>query len=142
MSGQPTTNTNDGPVFFHPDLFVVPTDGQAPYLLGYKCDDCGKIWFPKMEICPSCWTNLKQIPLSRTGVLYSYSIIHTGQRGIKAPYAVGYVDFPGDVRIYSQLAIPHEKIKLGMAVEVTEGVVRIDKSGNPVMRAYMFKAAE
>ncbi|KUO72232.1 MAG: hypothetical protein APF81_00445 [Desulfosporosinus sp. BRH_c37] len=141
MSGQPTTDTNE-PVFFHPDLFVVPTDGQAPYLLGYKCEDCGKTWFPKLEICPSCWTKLNQIKLSRTGKLYSYSFIHVGQRGIKSPYAIGYVDFPEEVRIYGQLAIPPESLKLGMDVEVVEGVVRIDKNGVPVMKSYMFKAVE
>jgi len=141
MIGQPTTNTNE-PVFFHRDLFVVPTDGKAPYLLGYKCDGCGRVWFPKLEICPGCWTKLKQIALSRTGKLYSYSIVHVGQRGIKWPYAIGYVDFPEGVRIYSQLAIPLEKIKMGMDVEVVEGIVRVDKSGNPVMRAYMFKSVE
>ena len=141
MSGQPTTDTNE-PVFFHPDLFVVPTDGKAPYLLGSKCDECGKVWFPKLELCPDCWSKLKQIPLSRTGKLYSYSIIHVGQRGIKSPYAIGYVDFPEDVRIYAQLAIPHDKIKSGMGVEVTQGVVRLDKNGNPIMLSYMFKAVE
>jgi len=141
MSGQPISEENE-PVFFHPDLFVVPTDGKAPYLLGYKCEDCGKVWFPKLDICPECWTNVKQINLSRTGKLCSYSIIHVGQRGIKSPYAVGYVDFPENVRIYAQLAIPHEKIKLGMDVEVIEGVVRLDKSGNPAMKSYMFKAVE
>ncbi|WP_206811708.1 Zn-ribbon domain-containing OB-fold protein [Paradesulfitobacterium ferrireducens] len=131
-----------GPTFFHPDLFVVPADGEAPYLLGYKCEDCGKVWFPKLEICPECWTDLKQIRLSRTGKLYSYSIIHVGQRGIKAPYAVGYVDFPENVRIYAQLAIPHDQIKLGMDVEVVQGVVRMDKNGDPAMISYMFKAVE
>ena len=140
MSGQPITETNE-PVFFHPDLFVVPTDGKAPYLLGYTCEACKKTWFPKLDICPDCWADLKQISLSK-GKLYSYSIIHVGQRGIKSPYAVGYVDFPENVRIYAQLAIPHEKIKLGMDVEVVEGVVRIDKSGNPTVMSYMFKAVE
>jgi len=95
-----------------------------------------------LEICPSCWTKLNQIKLSRTGKLYSYSFIHVGQRGIKSPYAIGYVDFPEEVRIYGQLAIPPESLKLGMDVEVVEGVVRIDKNGVPVMKSYMFKAVE
>lgn len=141
MSGQPISEVNE-PTFFHPDLFVVPSDGKPPYLLGYKCEECGKVWFPKIDICPECWTNLNQIALSRIGKLYSYSIIHVGQRGIKSPYAVGYVDFPENVRIYAQLAIPHEKIKLGMDVGVVDGVVRFDKNGNPTMISYMFKAVE
>jgi len=141
MSEQVITDAKE-PDFFHPDLFVVPTDGGAPYLLGYQCGDCGKVWFPKLDICPECWTGLKQIALSRTGKLYSYSIIHVGQRGIKSPYAVGYVDLMDNVRIYAQLAIPLEQIKLGMDVEVIEGVVRLDKNGDPAMVSYMFKAVE
>lgn len=141
MKGQPATDTSQ-PVFFHPDLFVIPTDGKAPYLLGSRCDECGKVWFPKLEVCPNCWSKLEQIPLSRTGKLYSYSIIHIGQKGIKSPYVIGYVDFPENVRVFAQIAIPHEKLRIGMGVEVIEGVVRLDKDGNPAMVSYMFKAVE
>ncbi|MDA8233349.1 MAG: OB-fold domain-containing protein [Clostridia bacterium] len=126
--------------FFHPDLFVVPENGEAPYLMGYKCENCGKVWFPKLELCPGCWSDLNQIKLSRQGTLYSYSVIHIGQPGIKTPYVVGYIDFPENVRIYGQLEIEPDKVKTGIPVEVISGVVRTDKVGNPKMISYKFKA--
>lgn len=140
MSGQPTTDATET-TFFHPDLFVIPADGGKPYLLGYKCNDCGKFWFPKLEMCPHCWTELQQVPLSKTGKLYSYAVIHIGAKGVKTPYIIAWIDMPENLRIFSQLAIPLEKVKIGMEVEVAQGIIKVGDDGKPVL-SYMFKAVE
>jgi benzoylsuccinyl-CoA thiolase BbsA subunit len=128
-------NEND---FFHPDLLVMSNNNEAPYLLGFKCEKCSKIWFPKVERCPSCWNNIMhQIPLSRVGKLYSYSVIHIGQKGIKTPYVIGYVDLPENIRIFAQIDIDPKELKIDMDVEMTVGLIRVIEK--PVL-SYKFKA--
>ncbi len=135
-------NEQNETIFFHPDLFVVPENSEAPYLIGYHCEGCGKVWFPKVEICPNCWSEkIGQNPLSKVGKLYSYSIIHVGQKGIKAPYVIGYVDMPENVRIFAQLEIDPAQLKIGMDLQVTSGIIRVDENGKPVL-SYKFKPIE
>lgn len=127
-------------IFYHPDLFVIPENNEPPYLLGHKCEKCGKVWFPKLDMCPTCWSDrLAKISLSRVGKLYSYSIIHVGQKGIKTPYVIGYVDMPENVRIFAQIDIKPEDLQVGMDVEVVSGIIRLDQDGKPVV-SYKFKA--
>jgi len=42
-------------------------------------------------------------PIEGAGVVYSYTVIHPGARSGLEPYALGYVDFPGPVRIFGRL---------------------------------------
>ncbi|MFC3337777.1 Zn-ribbon domain-containing OB-fold protein [Paracandidimonas soli] len=44
------------------------------------------------------------VPVKNAGVLYSFTIIHPSPKSGQAPYALGYVDFDGPVRIFGRLA--------------------------------------
>ena len=93
--------------FFHPDLLEIPEKG-LPYLKGYRCRQCGKIWFPKFARCPNpdCWSDeLEVIPLSRRGRIYSATDVFIGQPSMRQymPLSVGYVDLPEGIRIFAQL---------------------------------------
>lgn len=140
MSAQSPTDATES-TFYHPDLFVVPSDGSKPYLLGYQCESCSKIWFPRVDMCPNCWSKTKQITLSRTGKLYSFTTIRVGPKTIKPPYVIGYIDLPENLRIFAQIAIAPEKVKIGMDLEVTDGVIRLDNNDKPVV-SYKFKAID
>lgn len=142
MSTQTTTDTTET-VFFNPDIFVMPADGEKPYLLGYKCENenCGKHWFPRLDMCPDCWSNTKQVKLSRTGKLYSYSIIHVGSPGVPTPYVIGYIDMPEDLRVYSIIDIDPKKVKVGMELEVNQGIIKELDDGK-LMSSYKFKPVE
>jgi len=134
-------NNEQQQIVFHPDFFVVPDNGEKPYLIGFSCKKCGKMWFPKLPICPDCWSDeLEKKPLGRTGKLYTYTVMNVPQPGLKAPLAVGYIDFPEGVRVGAQIDMPPEKIgeiKIGMELEVVAGVVRQDSNGNKVI-SYRF----
>jgi uncharacterized OB-fold protein len=43
------------------------------------------------------------VPVEGVGVLYSYTVIHHSPKSGLQPYALGYVDFPGPVRIFGRL---------------------------------------
>ena len=42
-----------------------------------QCNQCQKLIFPKRKFCNNCRsTNLKEITLSKTGKLYSFTTVH------------------------------------------------------------------
>ena len=133
---------DDKATFFHPDLLEIPPD-RPPYLKGYRCKECGKIWFPKFLPCPNpdCWSdNMEVVPLSRRGKLYSATDIYVGQPSMRGyiPLTVGYVDLLEGVRIFSQLEGELGSFQCGDQVELTTGSVRNDSGGQPIL-GYKFK---
>jgi benzoylsuccinyl-CoA thiolase BbsA subunit len=140
---------NDKPVrkdaeiaFFHPDLLEIPADGSRPYLKGYRCRACGRLDFPKLSPCPSCWgEEFDVVPLSRRGKLYSATDIFIGQAGMKTPYSFGYVDLPENLRIFCQLEGDIGSFRCDQDVELTVGTVRLNSDGSPLV-SYKFKKAE
>lgn len=64
------------------------------------CKDCGFNNFPPTAVCPNCMSlAVDEQPLSREGVLYSFSSIQLD--GGKA--FVGYIDLPEAVRVFARL---------------------------------------
>jgi benzoylsuccinyl-CoA thiolase BbsA subunit len=128
--------------FFHPDLLEVPR-GEPPYLKGYKCKQCGRLWFPKFSSCPNpdCWSEeMEVIPLSRKGTLYSVTDVYIGQPSMReyVPFIVGYVDLPEGVRIFAQLEGKIGSFRCGDEVELVTGPVRNNTRGEPII-SYKFK---
>lgn len=127
--------------FFDPDLLEVPADGSPPYLKGYRCCSCGRLDFPKLSPCPTCWSDqFEVVPLSRRGKLYSVTDIFVGQRGMKTPYTFGYIDLPEDLRILCQLDGPTGSFHCDEEVELTVGTIRLNEDGSP-LTSYKFKKA-
>jgi uncharacterized OB-fold protein len=84
----------------------VGSAGGAPCLVGARCHDCAKVWFPSAAICPSCRSQaIDRAPLSRAGRLYAWSRLHVAARGWAAPYVLGYVDLPEGVRVLAHIAV-------------------------------------
>jgi benzoylsuccinyl-CoA thiolase BbsA subunit len=132
----------DDITFFHPDLLEIPQN-ERPYLKGYKCKKCGKIWFPKFAPCPNpdCWSeDMEVIPLSRKGKIYSVTDVYIGQPSMREymPLIMGYVDLPEGIRIFAQLEGEIGSFQCGDEVELITGPVRDNKRGEPIM-SYKFK---
>jgi uncharacterized OB-fold protein len=91
-----------------PRISAWPSTGSAdgsPCLIGARCRDCDKLWFPSGPICPSCRSQaIAPAPLSRTGRLYAWSRLHVAARGWAAPYIIGYIDLPEGVRVLAHIA--------------------------------------
>ncbi len=122
-------------------LFVIPSEsGERPYLLGSRCKACGRITFPPRVICLECFSEeIETIPLSRRGKLYTFTIIGYPPPGVEAPYAIGYVDLPEGVRVFSILMDwDKENLKVGMDVELVIGRFKEDREGNEIL-TYKFR---
>ena len=130
--------------FFHPDLLEVP-ENEPPYLKGYKCKHCNKIWFPKFLSCPDpdCWCEeMDIVPLSRSGIVYSVTDVFVGQPTMKEymPLTLAYVDLPEGIRVFAQLEGELGTFTCGDRVELSIGPVRNNKGGEPII-SFKFKRA-
>ncbi len=80
--------------------------------------------------------------MSTAGKLYSYTIVEYPAPGIVGPYAIGYVDLPEGVRVFSILADwDHKSLKVEMGMELTLGKFKEDKEGNEIW-TYKFRPAK
>ena len=92
-------------------------------LIGAKCGNCGKVFFPKRSICPECRRasvgKMDAYKLKDEGVVFTYSVIHEApfeNNSIK-PYAVAMIKTDDDVLITAQLVdVDIGKIEIGMRV--------------------------
>jgi uncharacterized OB-fold protein len=100
-----SVETNDAAVkrdfvLIHPDIIEIPVSGSnKPFLKAGRCNKCGQIFFPKRDFCRYCDEegSIDQIALCSRGVVYASTVVHVDSPvGIKAPYAIGYVDLKDD----------------------------------------------
>lgn len=98
------------------------TEDNPPHLIGGRERETGRVVFP----CPP-GERYEQVALSRTGTLWSYTIQryrpksppYKGPEAFR-PWAVAYVELPGEVIVESRLTdIAFEDISIGMPLELT-----------------------
>lgn len=126
--------------FVAPDLVKTDASG-APHLIGGHCRKCQAQSFPRAAVCTNCLSEeIDTVELADQGVLYSYSIVHQAPKGWAVPYALGYVDLPGDIRVLAHLDVPAGKISINMPMRLGVGVVGADAAGAPLY-SYTFQPA-
>ena len=102
------------------DGLMEKVDGEW-VLVGCECRQCGQVIFPCREACLNCLgRNLEKVNLSRQGRLYSYTIVHMPSEHFPPPYAVGWIELPEGVRVFSQIRGWQEHpLKTGMDMALT-----------------------
>jgi uncharacterized OB-fold protein len=126
------------PRFVAPGLVALDTKGEA-HLVGGRCRACDAVSFPQAAVCTNCLNeDIESVDLGVQGTLYSYSVVHQAPKGWAVPYALGYVDLPGDVRVLAHLDAQPESIKIDMPMKLAVGVVGTDASGTQLI-SYTFK---
>lgn len=103
-------------------------------LVGSECTRCGHCQFPGGAICPQCLSEaLRELPLSPTGKLYSWTVVHVAPHGWDLPYAIGYVDLQEGVRVFSHLGGAPSDFRHDMEVRVEPASIGPkDDRGYPV----------
>jgi len=127
--------------FYHEDLFEVPEDGRPPFIKGWKCNKCNKLWFPRVKYCtdPECWSeDLVAVPLSRTGKIYTCIDIYVGAPGFATPYVWGYVDLPDGIRVPTTFDGEVKSFEIGDEVEVVAAPIRKNNIGEDII-SWKFK---
>jgi len=107
------------------------SDGDEPHLLGSQCRECKSYFFPKESMyCrnPGCaGTTFDEVPLSRTGTLWSFSEHHYQPPEPYVapdpfvPYTVAAVELAHEkMVVLGQVAsgVPARELRAGMPVEL------------------------
>ena len=120
----------------------VPDHGE-PHLVGQRCAKCGAVYLGERRACSKCTAQgpFEEIPLSRKGTLWVWSIVHQSMPGVPVPYVVGVVDLPEGVSVRCNLIDVEPdpaKLEFGMPLEMTTGVSQQDRDGNDVV-AFFFR---
>jgi len=119
-----------------------PGDG-APRLEAGRCRDCSAVTFPLRERCPSCGGDLERFLLPERGTLWTWttqgfeppSPPYLAEGSGFEPFAVGYVEFDGLLRVEGRLTESDpERLRIGMPMEVValELGDRVTYAFNPV----------
>jgi uncharacterized OB-fold protein len=121
--------------------FLRLPEGGEPHLVGQRCDGCGAMYLGKRRACSRCTCEgpFTEIPLSRRGTVWVWSIVHQSVPGVQVPYVVGIVDLPEGVSVRCNLIDVEpdpKKLRFGMPVEMTTGISQQDREGRDVVAFY------
>ena len=111
----------------------------APRLLGGRRKSDGKIVFPLPQGAQG--QAFEPMDLASEGVLWSYTVQrfrpktpYAGRDGAFQPYAVGYVELPGQIIVESHLVTgDFSALKIGLPMRLTLIPFREDADGAQVM---------
>jgi uncharacterized OB-fold protein len=118
-------------------------DAEENTLAGCECMQCGRRFVPPRAFCTDCGSNnrMKAVRIAGPGKLYSHSVVHIAPKGFKAPYAVGYVDLPGDIRVLGQIfGWNNSPLRQGMTMEIGRGAIGIEPDGS-IRESFIFRPA-
>lgn len=94
-------------------------------LVGSRCPRCATHFYPPRRLCASDLAECEQVALSSRGTLYEATRIRIAPVGFEAPFWLGYVDLPEDVRVFAQIEWDGEgEPRHGAAVELVIKTVR------------------
>ncbi len=99
----------------------IPADGSSPHLIAGRCSNCGSYFFPKKELCPSCFDQgqVEEVPLNGQGKLLSYTVVRRGLGSKRLPYGLGYIQVPWNLIVFAQLTdCDLDHLAIGMNMEV------------------------
>lgn len=124
-------------VFIRDDLFKTTPEGIV--LVGNRCPQCGEAFFPKAEFCTRCLNKeLEEMPLSKRGTLYSFTITRVPVGRYPIPHAVGMITLPEKVRLTAPLIIGEKDFKIGEEMEMVIGTLWTEEDHDVI--GYKFKA--
>jgi uncharacterized OB-fold protein len=122
---------------------------EDPRLIGSRCAECGVMAFPAQSDCPGCaGAAMEESLFDRRGTLWTfttqefipksppYAKVETAETF--RPYAVGYVEFPGQAKVEGRIdETDFSKLKIGMEMEVV--VVPFMESDGADVMTYAFR---
>ena len=107
-------------------------DDEGPHLVGGSCTACGFVTLGVREICPECWAGgaMEEVPIGRSGRLYTYTVIHQLPPGYDAPFAVGYVDLEDGIRVFAHIENRPEGLVVDRRLRLTLAPLRRNADGD------------
>lgn len=78
-------------------------NAPEPALLASRDLDSGELTFPALSANSPLAPLHETVPVAAVGEVYSFTVIHPSPKSGEAPYALGYVDLPGPLRVFGRL---------------------------------------
>lgn len=98
-----------------------------------RCADCESPFYPPQDVCPACWSTRQFTERASEGVAYACSTVDRMPPGFPSPSTIGYVDFPGQVRIFGHFDQLGDPIHPGDPVKATLRDVAFPDGAAPVL---------
>jgi uncharacterized OB-fold protein len=100
--------------------------GDGPRLVAGHCTGCDGYTFPLRERCPTCGGAVERTLLPSRGTLWTWTTQgfepkppYVPEEGEFVPFGVGYVEFPGYLRVEGRLTeADAARLSIGMPMEV------------------------
>lgn len=124
---------------FRPLADNIYTTGGKVRLIGGRDDDTGKLSFPSGP-------GSEPFPIANVGTLWSWTVQrfrpksppYAGPEQFE-PYAVGYVEFPGQLIVEGRLAnVDFDSVRIGMTMRTVEIPFSTDADGT-IVTTYAFE---
>jgi uncharacterized OB-fold protein len=110
------------------DYLPLRSTDHGPRLVGSRCGPCRAIAFPSQPTCPRCGAGeVVEELLEPRGTLWTWTVqtfppkapYRAGSQDF-APYGVGYIELPGQLRIEARLTEHRpDHLCIGMPMELT-----------------------
>ena len=118
-------------------------------LIGSKCGNCQKTFFPPRILCPECHRKsvgkMESTKLPEVGEVVTYSTVHNAPKGfeMQVPYVMAIIKMGDDVRLTAQIVdCAHEDIRIGMKVRAVLRKINADGNTGAIHYGYKFVKAE
>lgn len=112
------------------ELNYRPGESQQPFLratqrrelLGRRCSECHKVYFPPRGVCSMCGAPFtdEDVEVQQTGTVTTFLIVNVNFAGreVDLPYVAAEVLFDGSdiTNQYLLLGLPHDQVRMGMRV--------------------------
>jgi len=78
-------------------------------LVGFKCNSCGRYYFPRRSICPVCHRRsvgkIEEVKMKGTGKIFSITEVHDALEDLtlQKPYLVAIVEFDEGPKVTGQV---------------------------------------
>ena len=126
-------------------LRLTDEPGSQGVLLGMRCEACGVCVFGPATFCQACTSpDLAHVELASEGTLFSYTIVRVPPPGWPGPvpYVLGEVELPEGPHVLAEvIGCPHDKLSLGMPVQLAFQTVVTDGDGDTARVVYKWERA-
>lgn len=119
---------------------------QRYNLIGTKCLNCNKVYFPPRDICPDCRRNSiekrKEIQLSGLGNILTYTIVHSPLPAfdLQVPYIMAIIELEEGPRVTAQIVnCEIDDVKIGANVKSVFRKIREDGKSGIIHYGYKFE---
>jgi uncharacterized OB-fold protein len=115
-------------------------------LIGMKCNNCGKVYFPPKDMCTSCHRlsigKMEKFKINGTGKVISYSIVHEGPEAfqMQIPYIIAIIEFDEGTRVTGQIVdCEPEEVSIDMPVHTVFRKIHEEGKSGVIHYGYKFR---